>query len=98
MGVTITAGAFALIVMRWGRLPRARCRLLALAVAALAIAEATALVYMGVHYVTDVLGGLAVSLAWLGVIRLLLPPQGVETVAYRRSVRGERVLTYERAS
>jgi len=74
MAVTITAGTLALIIIRWARLPRAKARLLALAVVMLALAEAMALVYMGVHYLTDVLGALAVSLAWLGVIRWLLPP------------------------
>ena len=43
------------------------------------VLEAFALVYMGVHYLTDVAGALAISAAWLGVIRWILPPATLNT-------------------
>ena len=48
----------------------------AVAVGVVGILVAASLVYVGVHYVTDVLGGLGLALAWLGVLRWWLQPAG----------------------
>ncbi|MCL2649024.1 MAG: phosphatase PAP2 family protein [Phycisphaerales bacterium] len=75
MAATITAGTLALILLH--HIPHTRLiRTLAWsAVAILSLLEGMALMYVGVHYLTDVLGALAISFAWLGVIRFLLPPR-----------------------
>ena len=74
MAVAITAGALALVLFHLAPLrPLARWAI-TVAVIFLALLEAFALMYVGVHYLTDVLGALAVSLAWLGIIAWLLPP------------------------
>jgi undecaprenyl-diphosphatase len=73
MAVAITAGAVALVWMHHVGMRASRRWFIGLLVAAIAILEAGSLMYIGVHYLTDVLGGLGVSLAWLGVVRLLLP-------------------------
>jgi membrane-associated phospholipid phosphatase len=39
---------------------------------------AASLVYVGVHYLTDVLASLGLSLAWLGVLRAALPPRAYD--------------------
>jgi membrane-associated phospholipid phosphatase len=56
--------------------PRSRAsrRRAAIVVATFGFLEAASLLYIGVHYLTDVLGALAVSLAWLGTMRALFPP------------------------
>jgi membrane-associated phospholipid phosphatase len=48
-------------------------RLIVSAAVALSLLEGVALMYVGVHYLTDVLGALFASLAWLGVVRWMLP-------------------------
>jgi undecaprenyl-diphosphatase len=74
MAVTIATGTLAFIALRLWPMSWMRRAALAAGVVLVALLECFALVYMGVHYVSDVAGGLAVSLAWLGVIRLILPP------------------------
>ncbi|HVX85857.1 MAG TPA: phosphatase PAP2 family protein [Phycisphaerae bacterium] len=75
MAVGVTAGTLTLLLLHHFPLPP-RTRLLAgAAVAALTILVAFALLYMGVHTLTDVLGGLALTMAWLGVLRFFLPPR-----------------------
>jgi membrane-associated phospholipid phosphatase len=74
MGAAIAAGLLVLLWMRLNPRPRAH-RLAAAALAALVgISTAASLVYLGVHYLSDVLAALALSLAWLGILRWLLPP------------------------
>jgi undecaprenyl-diphosphatase len=78
MGVTITAGTLLLLASRLHWLPPQKIRLAAAATLLLSLAVAFALLYMGVHTLTDVLSALAVSLAWLGAIHWMitrwLPP------------------------
>jgi membrane-associated phospholipid phosphatase len=78
MGVTITAGTLLLLATRLRWLTPKKIRLATLATILLSLAVAFALMYMGVHTLTDVLSALAVSLAWLGAIRWMitrwLPP------------------------
>ena len=72
MGVAITAGALVLLARHLELItPKTFPRATA-AVIALSLAVAFALLYMGVHTLTDVLSALAISLAWLGAIALLL--------------------------
>jgi membrane-associated phospholipid phosphatase len=73
MAVTIGAGITVVVLIHLVyRPPRVRwC--LAAAAAGLGTLVAASLVYVGVHYVTDVLGGLAISAAWVGVLSALLP-------------------------
>jgi membrane-associated phospholipid phosphatase len=78
MGATVAAGLLVLVWMRLKPLPRKTRIFAALVVAAVGVLEAAALTYIGVHYVTDVLAALAVSLAWLGVWRAILPPAAAE--------------------
>ena len=74
MGALVAAGLLALLWMRLKPRPRAH-RLAAAALATLTgLLAAAALLYIGVHYLSDVLAGLALSLAWLGVLRWMLPP------------------------
>lgn len=74
MAVGVTAGTLALLVMHHKAAP-ARTRVMAgLAIGSLTVLVAFALLYLGVHTLTDVLGGLAATLAWVGVMRWLLPP------------------------
>jgi undecaprenyl-diphosphatase len=84
MAVAITAGAIALVWMHHVRMSVSRRWLIGLAVAVISVLEAASLMYIGVHYLTDVLGGLGVSLAWLGVVRLLLPVRRESAAADRR--------------
>jgi membrane-associated phospholipid phosphatase len=74
MGALLTAGLLALL---WARLkPRPLVqRVTAAALTALVgVLVAAALVYIGVHYLSDVLAALSISLAWLGALRWILPP------------------------
>jgi undecaprenyl-diphosphatase len=74
MAVGVTAGTLALLLMHHVPAP-ARTRTMAgFAVGALTVLVAFALLYLGVHTLTDVLGGLAATLAWVGVLRAFLPP------------------------
>jgi len=75
MSVAIFAGALVMVIMHRRPLSPKKRTALWLAAAVLAVLEATALLLIGVHFLTDVLGGLAISLAWLGVIRMILPPR-----------------------
>ncbi len=80
MAVGVTAGTLTLILLHHFPTP-ARTRLLAgAAVAALTVLVAFALLYMGVHTLTDVLGGLTLTMAWLGILRFLLPPRSSASV------------------
>jgi undecaprenyl-diphosphatase len=72
MGVTITAGTLVLLASHLHLLSPRHVRWAATATILLALLIAFSLMYMGVHTLTDVLAALAVSLAWLGVIRLLI--------------------------
>jgi len=74
MAVAITAGALALVWMHHVGMPAAKRGLVGLGVVLISVIEAGSLMYIGVHYLTDVLAALGVSLAWLGVVRVLLPP------------------------
>jgi undecaprenyl-diphosphatase len=73
MAVTITAGTLAIIMMHLVAMSAAWRRLIVSAAVALSLLEGVALMYVGVHYLTDVLGALFASLAWLGVVRWMLP-------------------------
>jgi undecaprenyl-diphosphatase len=73
MAVAFTAGEFGLVWMHHVRMRAARRWMVGLGVAVIAVLEAGSLMYIGVHYLTDVLAALGVSLAWLGVVRILLP-------------------------
>jgi len=74
MGAFVAAGLLALLWMHLKPRPRAH-RLAAAALAALTgLLVAAALLYIGVHYLSDVLAALALSLAWLGILRWMLPP------------------------
>lgn len=74
MGATIAAGMAALLWMRLKPRSPNRRLLAATAAAAIGVLEAAALTCIGVHYLSDVLAALAVSLAWLAVMRAVLPP------------------------
>jgi len=74
MGAVITSG---LLVLLWMHLkPRAPAHRLAAGALTglLGLLVAASLMYIGVHYLTDVLAALALSLAWLGILRWMLPP------------------------
>ena len=75
MAVMIMTGLTVLLLMRLRARPKRTRLWLAAAVPAMGLLEATALMMVGVHYLTDVLGGIAISIAWLGVLRWLLPPK-----------------------
>ncbi len=74
MSVMVMSGLLVLLLMRLKPRPRATRIAFALAVLGMGVMEATALLYVGVHYLTDLLGGLGVATAWLGVLLWLLPP------------------------
>ena len=62
--------------MRHKPRPRAH-RLVATSLAALlGTLTAASLLYLGVHYLSDVLAALALSLAWLAILSWFLPPAG----------------------
>jgi membrane-associated phospholipid phosphatase len=64
MGSTLFYGAFAVFVAQW--VGTWRWRVLALWIAALAVALiGLSRIYLGAHYLTDVVGAIAVGLAWL---------------------------------
>jgi len=77
MAVSITAGALALVILHHVRMGRGRRWMAGMLVMAISLLEAFALLYLGVHYLTDVVGGLMVSLGWLGVVRWGLPLRSV---------------------
>jgi membrane-associated phospholipid phosphatase len=83
MGVAITAGVTVLFASRFQLLSRRETRLAIAAACALSISVAFALMYVGVHTLIDVLGGLAVSVGWVGVILLLMARDGDEDVTRR---------------
>jgi len=74
MGVMITCGMLALIWMRLAPRARGKRVLVGMLAGMIGLLTAAALVYIGVHYFTDVLGGWTLSVAWLGVMRGILPP------------------------
>ncbi len=74
MGAVIAAGLLALLWMHLRPRPAAQRLAAAALVALLGLLVGASLLYIGVHYLTDILGALAVSLAWLGVLRWILPP------------------------
>jgi undecaprenyl-diphosphatase len=76
MAVGVAAGTLALLVMHHAPTPPRTRMMAGFAVGALTVLVAFSLMYVGVHTLTDVLGGLAATLGWVGVIRWLLPPAG----------------------
>ena len=74
MGALITAGLLALLWMHLKPRPTAQRLAAATLPALLGLLVAASLLYVGVHYLSDVLAALALALAWLGVLRWLLPP------------------------
>ena len=72
MGVAITAGTLYLIARHLHMIPRRYLKLATTTVIALPLAVAAALMYVGVHSLTDVLAALTLSLAWLSVVALAL--------------------------
>ena len=75
MAVAVAAGLLALVSLHEIPLSPFRRRVLLIVAAAIAALEAFALLCIGVHYLTDVLAALAVSLAWLSLLRLSLSPR-----------------------
>jgi undecaprenyl-diphosphatase len=73
MAVAITAGALALVWMHHVAMPAWKRWAIGVGVVMISVMEAWSLMYIGVHYLTDVLAALGVSLAWLGVVRWWLP-------------------------
>jgi membrane-associated phospholipid phosphatase len=74
MAVAVFAGLLATVYFHLQPVSRGR-RILILSIAlGLPLLESFALLYVGVHYLTDLLGALAISLAWLGVMRIFLLP------------------------
>jgi undecaprenyl-diphosphatase len=73
MGATIAAGLLVILWMRMKKRSSLARWVAGGVVAVIGTLVAGSLVYVGVHYVTDVLGGLAMALAWLGVMRWTLP-------------------------
>jgi membrane-associated phospholipid phosphatase len=80
IGAMVGAGLVTLLWMHLRPRPAVRRAAMVAAVAAMSLTVAAALVYLGVHWVTDVLAGLAVGLAWLGFLRLWLPPSYDKTL------------------
>ncbi len=74
MGAGVMAGLIALVFMHHLPAPPRTRWLAGIAVAALTLLVGFALLYMGVHWLTDILGGFGATLAWVGVLRWLLPP------------------------
>jgi len=72
MGVAIVAGATVIFASHLGLVSRNQFRLAAAGAIFVSLLVAFSLLYIGVHTLIDVLAALAVSTAWLGVIRLLL--------------------------
>jgi undecaprenyl-diphosphatase len=83
MAVMVMTGLAMLLLMRLKPRPLQTRLWMALVVLAMGVLEAAALMVVGVHYLTDVLGAIGASIAWLGVLRWLLPPvtAAVETPA-----------------
>ena len=75
IGATILIGMLAYLIMRLAPRQRER-RLVAGLAVCVTLAVAGSLVYIGVHFVTDVLAGLALGWAWLGVCILGLEREG----------------------
>jgi undecaprenyl-diphosphatase len=71
MAVTITCGMLTMLLWSATR-PRQRRAMLA-ATAGLSLLVAFGLMDVGVHTLTEVLAAQAVSVAWLGLLRILLP-------------------------
>ncbi len=86
MSVAIFAGALVLVMMHLKPTPRWKRMMLAVVVAGLSLLEAAGLLLIRVHYVSDLLGALAVSLCWLGVVRLIIPPRIAPVPEQIRSV------------
>jgi undecaprenyl-diphosphatase len=78
MAAAITAGALALVWMHHVAMPAWKRWAVGMGVVLISVMEAWSLMYIGVHYLTDVLAALGVSLAWLGVVRVLLPVKNSE--------------------
>ena len=72
MGVAITAGTLYLLARHLQPDPAQLLKLATTAAIALPLAVAAALMYVGVHSLTDVLAALTLSLAWLGLVALAL--------------------------
>ncbi|HZX26368.1 MAG TPA: phosphatase PAP2 family protein [Telluria sp.] len=64
----------------WARLPRGRARLATAAALAMIVLVAASRVYLGAHYLTDVLAGMAEGTAWLTICMHL--------AAWRQAPRG----------
>ena len=75
IGATILIGMLAYLIMRLAPRRRERCVVAGLA-ASLTLAVAASLVYIGVHFLTDVLAALALGWAWLGLWILGLEREG----------------------
>ncbi len=72
MGVAITVGTLYLLARHLHMIPRQYLKLATTIAIALPLAVAAALMYVGVHSLTDVLAALTLSLAWLGLVALAL--------------------------
>ncbi len=81
-GHTLGAAMFVgLFVLGWMRLKAftARTRFVMAALASLwTLLVAASLLYLGVHYLTDLLAAFGVALAWMGVLRAILPPRAYD--------------------
>jgi membrane-associated phospholipid phosphatase len=85
---TTVYGALTIVVLR--RLRSGKARAAVIAAAALLVGLiGFSRIYLGVHYVTDVLAGVTLGLAWLSLCVLAI------TIAERRRRAGTRMLTAE---
>lgn len=88
-GHALFATAFfgGLAVLLWARLRGARARLaVALLAAACILLIGFSRIYLGVHYPSDVLGGFAAGIVWVGAVAL-----GDRIAVHRRRIRGAMV-------
>lgn len=81
MGSTICYGALLLVFL--AVIPRRRRPFAVLATAALVLAIGASRLLLGVHFLTDVVGGFALGLAWLSAATALFQVWRVETGGHR---------------
>jgi undecaprenyl-diphosphatase len=80
MAVAVASGALAIVLLHNVAMGAPRRWMIAAAAVAVSLMESLALMVIGVHVLTEVLGALMVSAAWLGVIYLLLPPRSAGVI------------------
>ena len=71
MAVTVMLGM--LVLLAWRGATRGRRRAMVAGAAGMSVVVGFGLMYIGVHALSEVLAGQAAAVAWLGVLRMLMP-------------------------